>query len=112
MPKLVIPFNAVALNVPLKIPPLMIPGTYKLLIVPLNALKLAAVTLPDTVKFVSVPSVVMFGWFAVVSVTLIVLALMLLATLKFCKPFRLVMFAVTPLNTSAVTVPATVILFA
>ena len=76
------------------------------------AFKVLVVVLPDTVRFVKVPRVVMFGWFAVVSVALIVLALMLLATLKFCNPFRFVMFAVTPLNTSAVTVPATVMLLA
>ena len=76
------------------------------------AFKVLVVVLPDTVRFVKVPSVVMFGWFAVVSVALIVLALMLLATLKFCNPFRVLILASAELNTPAVTVPATVMLLA
>ena len=108
LPKLVIVFCAVWLRVPLKVPPVMVPGTYRLLIVPLNELIVEEVTLPDTVKFVSVPKVVMFGWFAVVIVALIVPALILFATFKFCSPLMLVRFASGELNTSAVTVPVAV----
>jgi hypothetical protein len=72
------------------------------LIVPLNALNVAALTMPDAVRFavlilfdtfklVSVPILVMFGWFAVVILALIVPALILFATLKFCRPLILVM---------------------
>ena len=84
----------------------------KLVIVALVAYNVFSVVLPDTVKLVSVPSVVMFGWFAVVIVALIVLAVILLATVRFCNPFSVVILASAELNTSAVTVPATVILFA
>ena len=108
LPKLVIEFNAVWLNVPLKVPPVIVPGTYRLLIVPLKELIEDEVTLPDTVRFVNVPSVVMFGWFDVVIVPLIVPVLMLLATFKFCSPLMLVRFANGELNTSAVTVPVAV----
>ena len=72
------------------------------------ALILFAVTLPDTVKFVKVPSVVMFGWLPLVIVALMVLAVMLFATLKFCNPFRLVIFAVVELMLLPVILPFTV----
>ena len=61
LPKLVMVFCAVWLKVPLNVPPVIVPGTYRLLIVPDKELKLDEVTLPDTVKFVSVPSVVILG---------------------------------------------------
>ena len=93
---------------PLKVPPVMVPGTYKLFSVPFKALIVDEVTLPDTVKSVSVPKVVILGWFAVVMVALIEFALMLFATFKFCNPLMLVRFASGELNTSAVTVPVAV----
>jgi hypothetical protein len=87
-------FCAVCDKIPLKVPPSIIPGTVRLLIVPLNALMIAALTMPDAVRFavlilfdtfrlVSVPILVMFGWFAVVILALIVPALILFATFKF-----------------------------
>ena len=78
----------------------------------LVAYSVFSVVLPDTVKLVSVPKVVILGWFDVVSVALIVFALMLFATFKFCSPLIAVKLARAELNTSAVIVPATVILFA
>jgi hypothetical protein len=72
LPKLVILFKVLGASIPLKVPPSMVPGTVKLLIVPLKALKVAALTMPDAVRFavlilfdtfrlVSVPILVMFG---------------------------------------------------
>jgi hypothetical protein len=58
---LVILFNVPADKMPLNVPPMIVPGTVKLLIVPFNALNAAAVTLPDTVRLVSVPTVVIKG---------------------------------------------------
>ena len=95
-------------NNPLKVPPTIVPGTERLPINPFNVLNAAEVILPDTVRFVNVPKVVMFGWFDVVIVALIVPALMLFATFKFCSPLMLVRFASGELNTSAVTVPVAV----
>ena len=87
---------------------MIVPGTYKLLIVPLNELIEDDVTLPDTVRFVNVPKVVMFGWFDVVIVALIEFALILPATFRLCNPLMLVRLASGELSTSAVTVPVAV----
>jgi hypothetical protein len=86
------------------------------LIVPLKRTDVAALTVPDAVRFavlilfdtfrlVSVPILVMFGWFAVVILALIVPALILFATFKFCRPLILVMFASAELKVPALTVP-------
>jgi ABC-type maltose transport system permease subunit len=50
----------------------------------------------------------MFGWFAVVILALIVPALILFATFKFCRPLITVMFASAELKVPALTVPVTV----
>ena len=62
----------------------------------------AAVTLPVTVRFVRVPTVVILGWLPVVNVPLIVFVLMLLVTVRFCNPLRLLMLAVVAVNKSVV----------
>jgi hypothetical protein len=93
-PTLVMLFKVLGANTPLKVPPSIIPGTVRLLILPLNALMIAALTVPvavrsvvlilfDTFRLVSVPILVMLGWFAVVILALIVPALILFATFKF-----------------------------
>ncbi len=118
LPKLVILFNVLGASVPLKVPPLISPGTVKLLNVPLNAFtvdaaivtadRLAASIDPDTVRLVSVPSVVMFGWFAVVMLALKVAASIAPVTLNVCSPVILVIVASAELKVPALTVPVTV----
>ena len=56
LPKLVILANAPAPSVPLNVPPVIVPGTLKLPKVPPTLLILFAVTLPDTVRSVKVPT--------------------------------------------------------
>ena len=62
-----------------------VPGTVKLPISPLTTLNADEVTLPDTVKFAKVPTVVINGWFASVIVALIVLASILFVTVRLFK---------------------------
>jgi hypothetical protein len=69
-PKLVILFCAVCDKIPLKVPPSMVPGTVKLLIVPLNALNVAALTMPDAVRFAAL---ILFDTFKLVSVPILVI---------------------------------------
>ena len=78
----------------------------KFVIVALFAYRVFRLELPDTVSAVNVPSVVMFGWFAVVIDPLIVPALMFSDTFKFSR------FPCAALKVPAVTVPDAVILFA
>jgi hypothetical protein len=86
----------------LKVPALTIPV----------AVRFAVLILFDTFRFVSVPTLVMFGWFAVVILALIVAALILPATFKFCRPLIAVILARAVLNTPVVVVPDTVRLLA
>ena len=119
LPKLVIPFNVFGARLPLNTPPLIVPATVKLSIDPLAALITPAVTVPAavrllvlielaSVKLVSVPTVVIFGWFAVVILALSVAASIAPVTLNDLRPLMLVRFAVAALNTPAVTVPLAV----
>ena len=73
LPRLVILFKVLGASVPLKVPPSIVPGTVKLLMIPLKALMLPALTDPAvdsppasippvTVRRVNVPSVVILGW--------------------------------------------------
>ncbi len=118
LPKLVMLASEPADNVPLNVPPVITPGTVKLLKVPLNAFTVDAATVtadrlaasidPDTVRLVSVPTVVMFGWFAVVMLALKVAASIAPVTLNVCKPVILVIVASAELKVPALTVPVTV----
>jgi hypothetical protein len=73
-----------------------------------DAVRFAVLILFDTFRFVSVPILVMFGWFAVVILALIVAALILPATFKFCRPLILVIVASAELKVPALTVPVVV----
>ena|ERR1700741_1498298 len=63
-----------------------------------------------TVKFVSVPSVVIFGWLLVVIVALIVLASILLATVRFVNVPRVVIFGWLLVVIVALIVAASILL--
>ena len=102
LPKAVMLLSVPCDKVPLNTPPVIVPGTVKLPIKPFTTLIDAAVTLSVTVRFVSVPIVVMLGWFAVVNVPLIVFVLILFVTVRFCKPLRLLMLALVAVNRSVV----------
>lgn len=60
LPRLVILFCAVCDKVPLNVPPLITPGTVKLLILPDSTLSVLEVIFPATVRLTKVPSVVIF----------------------------------------------------
>ena len=75
-------------------------------------LKLPAFTIPSTVRLANAPTLVIFGWLAIVSIPLIVPVLILFTTSRFCKPLSTVMFASAVLNIPVVVVPDTVRLFA
>src|SRR6478672_13703557 len=91
----------------LKVPAFTVPATFKfctplsVVMFALAALIVPAFTVPvavrsvvlivfDTFRFVKVPTLVMLGWFAVFSVPLIVAAVILLATVRFCRPLIVV----------------------
>ncbi len=61
LPRLVILFNVPADNVPLKVPPTIVPGTVKFPTNALTALNVFDVILPVTVTLVNPPNVVIFG---------------------------------------------------
>ena len=119
LPRLVMLFKVLGASVPLKVPPLITPGTVKLLKVPVKAAICEEAIVPDadilaasiefaTVRLVNVPSVVMFGWFAVVMLALKVAASIAPVTLNVCSPVMLVIVASAELKVPALTVPVTV----
>ena len=61
LPRLVILSKVPVLNVPLNVPPVMVPGTVKLPIVAVVELRLAEFTDPVTVRLVRVPMPVILG---------------------------------------------------
>ena len=86
----------------LKLPALTIPV----------AVRWFVLTVPSTVRPVSDPTLVILGWFAMVSIPLMVPVLILLITVRSCRPLSTVMFAKAVLNTPVVVVPDTVRLLA
>jgi hypothetical protein len=72
--------------------------------------RLLSVVLPLTVRPLSVPSDVIFGWFAVVIVADTVPAVILFVTVRFVRPPKFAIVAVVALNVFVVTLPLTVIL--
>ena len=61
LPRLVILFKVPVDRVPLKVPPVIVPGTVKLPMVAVLALMVPASTVPLTVKLPSVPTLVILG---------------------------------------------------
>ena len=87
LPRLVILFNAVVPKIPLKVPPSMVPGTFRSPINPLTVLNVFDVMLPVTVRLTNPPKLAMFA-----VVTLMVLADIFPATVRFVKVPSAVMF--------------------
>ena len=72
------------------------------------ALNTFVAIVPDTVRLVNAPTAVIFGWFAVVSVPLKVLAVILPVTVNPLRPLKFVIVAVVVLIEPAVILPLTV----
>jgi len=108
LPRLVILFNVPSLNVPLKVPPVIVPGTVKLPMVAVAALRLPASTVLLTVKLPNVPRLVILGCAAVVNVPPSVVPVIAPFTLKDVKPVKLAIVAVVVLIEPAVILPVTV----
>src|SRR6478735_10396003 len=100
-----VPLMVFALILPVTVSELKLPSEVILSSVPCARvpLKLPPSITPLTDRFVNWPIAVMLGWFAVVSVPLIVFAAMLLVTVRLSKPVRLEVLLV-----QAVTVLVTV----
>lgn len=111
LPRLVILFNAPALNVPLNVPPVIVPGTFKLPTSPFTVLIVFDVILPETVIALRFPNEVILEMilFNVPGDNnpLKVPPTIFPVTVRFCRPPRLDMFAFTALIVFVLTVPAT-----